>query len=102
MEGHIYIYGEITSNQGEDAKVYGYVNPRDVLSQIKAGQTVSLHVAAYPKTAFSGEIYAISPNIDPRSHSIKVKARIDNETGQLRRVQRFLEHQQSDHKDDGR
>jgi membrane fusion protein (multidrug efflux system) len=58
--------------------------PETALDQIKNGQSVSLLVAAYPDTAFSGEIYAISPTIDPRSHSIKVKARIDNETGQLR------------------
>lgn len=41
MEGHIYIYGEITSEQGEDAKVYGYVNPRDVLSQIQANASAT-------------------------------------------------------------
>ncbi|WP_372738625.1 efflux RND transporter periplasmic adaptor subunit [Neptunomonas sp.] len=58
--------------------------PETVLSQIKNGQSVSLFVAAYPNAPFTGEIYAISPTIDPRSHSVKVKARIDNESGQLR------------------
>lgn len=58
--------------------------PETVLSQIKTGQTVSLNVAAYPATAFSGEIYAISPVVDSRSHNIKIKARVNNESGQLR------------------
>ncbi len=58
--------------------------PETVLSQIKTGQTVSLHVAAYPETEFSGEVYAISPIADSRSHSIKVKAKVDNVSGQLR------------------
>lgn len=58
--------------------------PETALSQIKTGQTISLNVSAYPKTAFSGEIYAIAPVVDPRSHNIKVKARVNNETGQLR------------------
>lgn len=36
MEGHIYIYGEITSYQGKDAVNYGAINPREVQDQIQA------------------------------------------------------------------
>lgn len=58
--------------------------PETVLSQIKTGQSISLNVAAYPQADFSGEVYAISPIADARSHSIKVKAKVSNESGQLR------------------
>ncbi|WP_036552610.1 efflux RND transporter periplasmic adaptor subunit [Neptunomonas japonica] len=58
--------------------------PETTLSQIKTGQTVSLNVAAYPQAKFSGEIYAISPVADVRSHNIKIKAIVNNESGQLR------------------
>ncbi len=58
--------------------------PETALSQIKTGQAVSLNVSAYPLTPFSGEVYAISPIADARSHSIKVKAKVNNTSGQLR------------------
>jgi membrane fusion protein (multidrug efflux system) len=58
--------------------------PETVLSQIKTGQIVSLNVAAYPRAEFNGEIYAISPVADARSHNIRVKAIVSNESGQLR------------------
>jgi len=41
MEGHIYIYGEITSYQGKDAVNYGAVNPREVQDQIQANKEAS-------------------------------------------------------------
>lgn len=58
--------------------------PETVLSQIKTGQIVSLNVAAYPQAKFNGEVYAISPVADARSHNIRVKAIVNNESGQLR------------------
>lgn len=47
MEGHIYIYGEITSYQGSDAEHYGAVNPRDVMNQLKAAEgaeSLTVHI----------------------------------------------------------
>lgn len=41
MEGHIYIYGEITSYQGKDAVNYGAINPREVQDQIQANKEAS-------------------------------------------------------------
>ncbi|RVU30546.1 efflux RND transporter periplasmic adaptor subunit [Neptunomonas marina] len=58
--------------------------PEIALSQISRGQQINLQIPAYPNETFSGEIYTISPLIDPRSHSIKVKARIENSSGKLR------------------
>ncbi|WP_293267186.1 efflux RND transporter periplasmic adaptor subunit [Neptunomonas sp.] len=58
--------------------------PETTLSQIKTGQSVSLNVAAYPQATFNGEVYAISPVADARSHSIRIKAIVDNQSGQLR------------------
>lgn len=58
--------------------------PETALSKIKTGQPVTLDIAAYPGQPVTGEIYAISPIIDSRSHSIRVKASIDNAKGSLR------------------
>lgn len=58
--------------------------PETALSQIKKGQVVKLNIAAFPQEAFLGEIYAIAPSADPKSHSIKVKAKLENTNGQLR------------------
>ncbi len=47
MEGHIYIYGEITNYQGKDAEIYGGVNPKMVLDQIQANkeaETLIVHI----------------------------------------------------------
>jgi ATP-dependent Clp protease protease subunit len=47
MEGHIYIYGEITSYQGKDAVNYGAINPREVQDQIQANKeakTLAVHI----------------------------------------------------------
>ncbi len=58
--------------------------PETFLSQISNGQQVQLSVAAYPDTNFTGEVFAISPLVDPRSHSVRVKARVQNPDGLLR------------------
>lgn len=58
--------------------------PETALSQISLGQKVDLSIAAYPSQTFHGEIYTISPIVDPRSHSFSVKAKVANEDLRLR------------------
>jgi membrane fusion protein (multidrug efflux system) len=48
------------------------------LSQVAIGQTIEFNVAAFPKKQFEGEVYFISPQLDPTTRTALVKARIPN------------------------
>ena len=52
--------------------------PERYLSQLKIGQTIGFTVAAYPSEPFKGELYFISPQLDPATRTALVKARIGN------------------------
>ncbi|MBL9172815.1 MAG: efflux RND transporter periplasmic adaptor subunit [Verrucomicrobiales bacterium] len=58
--------------------------PERYLSQLKVGQPVEFRVAAFPKDSFKGEIYFISPQLDPGNRTALVKARIPNGDAKLR------------------
>jgi membrane fusion protein (multidrug efflux system) len=53
-------------------------------ARVAIGQQVSVTVAPYPGESFSGEVSAISPTLDPRTRTLRVKARIANSDGRLR------------------
>ena len=47
MEGHIYVYGEIVSYQGDDAAEFGVVSPKTVLNQIQSAssaESLTIHI----------------------------------------------------------
>lgn len=47
MEGHIYVYGEIVSYQGDDAAEFGVVSPKTVLNQIQSAasaESLTVHI----------------------------------------------------------
>lgn len=48
------------------------------IAEIKLGQKVSARSLAYPDQVFEGEIIFISPRVDESSHTIKVRAIVDN------------------------
>jgi len=52
--------------------------PERSISDVKVGQTISLTSDAYPDRDFSGKVYAIDPQIDEASRSLKVRALLDN------------------------
>lgn len=52
--------------------------PEIYLAQLKRGTTVQLQVDAFPGRFFSGNITAIAPSADKQTHSIQVRATIDN------------------------
>jgi cobalt-zinc-cadmium efflux system membrane fusion protein len=59
------------------------VSERDI-SAVKVGETVSLHVDAYPGRTFTGRVAYIPDQIDPRSGTAKVRCEVPNPDGALR------------------
>lgn len=58
--------------------------PENALSQLSAGQKVTITIDAFPSDKFSGEVSAIDPVIDINSRSIRLRAQIANPDGRLR------------------
>ncbi len=58
--------------------------PERYLSQLREGQTVEFRVAAFPKETFKGQVYFVSPQLDPGMRTALVKALIPNEDRKLR------------------
>ncbi len=53
-------------------------------ARVAMGQPVRVTVAPYPDEAFTGSVSAVSPVIDPKTRTLRVKARIPNTDGRLR------------------
>ncbi len=53
-------------------------------SRVAAGQTVDVRVAPFPDETFDGQVTVVSPTIDPRSRTLRVKAQLANPDGRLR------------------
>jgi membrane fusion protein (multidrug efflux system) len=53
-------------------------------SRVAAGQTVDVRVAPFPDETFDGQVTVVSPTIDPRSRTLRVKAQLANPEGRLR------------------
>jgi membrane fusion protein (multidrug efflux system) len=53
-------------------------------ARVAAGQPVTVTVEPYPNEKFVGAVSAVSPVIDPRTRTMRVKARIPNTDGRLR------------------
>lgn len=58
--------------------------PERYLRFLAEGQKVSVNVDALPSRSFEGEIYAISPRIDPDGRSLAIRARVPNTENRLR------------------
>ena len=52
--------------------------------RIKVGQTLSVHVSAYPERVFTAHILSVSPGLDPDTHRLPVRAQLDNADGILK------------------
>jgi len=66
------------------------------LAKVQAGQTVKVHVDAYPNQDFRGQVYALEPVVDEETRTALVRARIPNDQetlspGMFARVQLVLE-----------
>ncbi|MGB0467888.1 MAG: efflux RND transporter periplasmic adaptor subunit [Pontibacterium sp.] len=58
--------------------------PEIYLASLKAGSKINIQVDAFPGKTFPGEVYAIAPGADSRSHNILLRARIPNDNNLLR------------------
>jgi membrane fusion protein (multidrug efflux system) len=58
--------------------------PEAYVAAIQSGMTIEARSEAYPGRVFKGLITAIDPRIDPVTRSLKIKAEINNQDGQLR------------------
>lgn len=58
--------------------------PEGFSESIKTGQSLALSVDAVPERAFSGEVYAIDPQVDVNGRSLLVRARVANAEAVLR------------------
>jgi membrane fusion protein (multidrug efflux system) len=52
--------------------------------RVATGQIVDVRVAPFPDESFDGEVSVVSPTIDPRSRTLRVKALLANPGGRLR------------------
>ena len=53
-------------------------------SRVKVGNDVAVRVAPFPDETFSATVTIVSPTIDPRTRTLRVKAQLDNADGRLR------------------
>lgn len=53
-------------------------------SRVALHQAVAVRVASHPDEVFTGKVHVVSPVIDERSRTLRVKARIENSEGRLR------------------
>ena len=60
-----------------------HVSERDS-GRVALGQPLDVRVASRPDEVFRATITMISPRIDPRSRTLRVKARLENHDGKLR------------------
>lgn len=82
--------GESTSlaTVADTEKMWAFVDvPEQEVSVVGLGQTVSIEVDGQ---TFAGEVTWVSPEVDPRTRAVVVRAEIDNAEGRLRANQ-FVE-----------
>lgn len=70
--------------------------PSKYLSLVNINDQINFSVDAYPDEVFSGHIYAVEPQVDPQTRSIKIRAMADNKKnklypGQFSRINLILE-----------
>jgi membrane fusion protein (multidrug efflux system) len=53
-------------------------------SRVKVGNDVAVRVAPFPDETFSATVTIVSPTIDPRTRTLRVKAQMGNADGRLR------------------
>jgi len=58
--------------------------PEKFLSRVESGLKVNVKVVAFPEEQFSGEVYFVSPRVDPLTRTALMKARIENKNARLK------------------
>jgi membrane fusion protein (multidrug efflux system) len=67
----------------EDMEVEFHLPERDS-SLVSEGDPVTVRVAPFPDEVFAATVIVVSPTIDPRTRTLRVKARVENREGRLR------------------
>lgn len=58
--------------------------PERYFAQLTVGQTIDVHVQAYPEQGFEGQVTALDPEVDPGTRSVKLRATLVNAEKRLR------------------
>ena len=58
--------------------------PEQAIPQIRAGETVSVTVSAYPDRSFAGHVARVSPSVTTASRTLTVEADVDNPNAELK------------------
>ncbi|HAV13951.1 MAG TPA: efflux transporter periplasmic adaptor subunit [Opitutae bacterium] len=74
----------IVSLQSNDQVFVNFTLPQQALASLDSGMTVELQSDVYPQSTFTGEITAISPQVDPITRTVEVQGTLDNVEGKLR------------------
>jgi membrane fusion protein (multidrug efflux system) len=53
-------------------------------ARVAAGQTVDVRLAPFPDETFPATVTFVSPTIDPKTRTLRVKAELENRDGRLR------------------
>lgn len=75
---------DIVDLVGVDPIKVDFSIPERFLSKVQVGQMLDIGVDAFPGERFSGEVYALAPQIDPQGRSLALRARIANPGGKLK------------------
>ncbi|MCX7067522.1 MAG: efflux RND transporter periplasmic adaptor subunit [Methylococcales bacterium] len=57
--------------------------PQQDLAKIAIGQTVEVHIDAYPSQKFMGKVVVINPKVDANTRNVQIRAVLDNAKHQL-------------------
>ncbi len=68
----------VVTLQALDPIYVDFYLPQQSISQLKVGQQVTAKVDAFPKDVFSGEIAAISPEVDAATRNVQIRATLKN------------------------
>jgi membrane fusion protein, multidrug efflux system len=68
----------IVTLQALDPIYLDFFLPQQELDRIKEGQAIAAGVDTYPDQAFTGEISAINPKVDPATRNVQVRATFKN------------------------
>ena len=69
--------------QSLDPIYVDFAVPERHRGSIASGQPLELAVAAWPEQVFRGELIVVSPDVDVRSRSLKLRGQLDNPDGRL-------------------
>src|SRR5689334_14947221 len=58
--------------------------PEQAIPEVKAGQSVSVSVSAWPDKSFAGRVARIAPNVSATSRTLTVEAEIENSNNSLK------------------